>query len=104
MRTREDVAFLVPRTRSIAATIELGSDSSSRNVRAELIPSAAGDPLLPPGEVPDGVTHIVLSRSTAQKLHVEPGDTLLVQAEVVGPGDTYVFPTVAASGIDPERW
>ena len=33
-----------------------------------------------------------------------PGDTLLVQTEVVGPGDTYVFPTVAASGIDPGRW
>jgi len=34
----------------------------------------------------------------------EVGDTLLVQSEVAGPGDTLVFPTVAASGIDPERF
>lgn len=31
------------------------------------------------------------------------GDTLQLQYEVVGPGDTYVFPTVVASGIDPMR-
>ena len=31
------------------------------------------------------------------------GDTLLVQSEVVGAGDTFVFPTVLASGIDPGR-
>ena len=34
----------------------------------------------------------------------EVGDTLLVQAEVAGPGDTLIFPTVVASGIDPARW
>ena len=77
VRTRSDVSFLVPRTRSIAATIELGSEGSSRNVRAELIPSDQGDPLLSPqGELPEGVTRIVLSRSTAKKLQVEAGDTL----------------------------
>ena len=32
-----------------------------------------------------------------------PGDTLQLQYEVVGPGDTYVFPSVVASGIDPMR-
>ena len=31
------------------------------------------------------------------------GDTLLVQSEVVSAGDTLVFPTVVASGIDPGR-
>jgi len=31
------------------------------------------------------------------------GDTLLVQSEVAGPGDTISFPTVTASGIDPGR-
>ena len=77
VRARSDVAFLVPRTRSIAATIELGSEGSSRNVRAELIPSDQGDPLLSlQGELPEGVTRIVLSRSTAKKLQVEAGDTL----------------------------
>lgn len=31
------------------------------------------------------------------------GDTLLVQSEVASPGDTLIFPTVTASGIDPGR-
>jgi putative ABC transport system permease protein len=70
------VSFLVPRTRSIAATIELASESSTRNVRVELIPSDDGDPLLPAGQPPQGVTRIVLSESTAKKLQVEAGDTV----------------------------
>jgi putative ABC transport system permease protein len=45
-------------------------------VRVELIPSADGDPLLPPGEPPEGVTQIVVSESTAKKLQIEAGDTL----------------------------
>jgi putative ABC transport system permease protein len=76
VRSRPDVAFLVPRTRSIAATIELASERSPRNVRVELIPSAGGDPTLPPGQVPEGVTRIVLSESTAKKLQVGAGDTV----------------------------
>jgi putative ABC transport system permease protein len=74
--TRSDVAFLVPRTRSIAATIELASEHSLRNVRAELIPSAEGDPALPAGQVPEGAMRIVLSESAAKKLRVEAGDTV----------------------------
>ena len=77
VRKRSDVSFLVPRTRSIAATIELGSEGTSRLVRAELIPSDEGDPMLSPqSERPEGVTRIVLSRSAAEKLGVEAGDTL----------------------------
>ncbi len=77
VRGRPDVAFLVPRTRSIAATIELSSSASSRIVPVELIASAAGDPLLTPGEpLADGLNQLVLSRSTAEKLSVKAGDTL----------------------------
>jgi len=76
VRARADVAFLVPRTRSIAATVELASEGASHNVRVELIPSAQGDPLLPTGQVPEGVTQVVLSESTAKKLQVEAGDTV----------------------------
>jgi hypothetical protein len=32
-----------------------------------------------------------------------PGDTLQLQCEVLGPGDSYVYPMVVASGIDPMR-
>jgi len=77
VRARPDVAFLVPRTRSIAATIELGSEHSSRIVSVELIASDHGDPLLAPDSpLPEGLNRVVLSRNAAEKLGVAPGDTL----------------------------
>ena len=77
MRQRKDVAFLVPRTRSIAATIELDSEQSSRIVRAELIPSGIGDPLLPKDSpLPDAIDRVVLSQSAAERLKVAPGDRI----------------------------
>ena len=69
LRQRNDVAFVVPRTRSIAATIELGSDAATRIIPVEVIPSGDDDPLLPPGiEAPVGLHRIVLSKSAAEKL------------------------------------
>ena len=77
VRARADVAFLVPRTRSIAATIELSSQRASRIVSVELIASDHGDPLLSPnGPLPEGTTRVVLSQSAAEKLDVAAGDTL----------------------------
>ncbi|MCG6936611.1 MAG: ABC transporter permease [Gammaproteobacteria bacterium] len=77
VRARPDVAFLVPRTRSIAATIELSSQHSSRIVTVELMASDHGDPLLPQDSpLPEGTTRVVLSRSAADKLDVAPGDIL----------------------------
>jgi len=77
VRARPDVAFLIPRTRSIAATIELNSEHASRIVSVELIASDHGDPLLPPDSpLPQGTTTVVLSQSAAEKLGVAPGDTL----------------------------
>ena len=73
---RPDVAFLVPRTRNIAATIELSSENTSRIVSVELIASERGDPLLPNGPLPEGTNRVVLSRSAAEKLDVAAGDTL----------------------------
>ena len=72
-----EVAFLVPRTRSIAATIELGSQRSSRIVPVELNASDLGDPLLAPDKpAPEGLDRIVLSATTAEKLDVGDGDIL----------------------------
>jgi len=77
VRAQPEVAFLVPRTRSIAATIELASEHSSRIVPVELIASASGDPLLAPdAPLPEGLTHVVVSWRTAEKLAVKPGDVL----------------------------
>ncbi len=77
MQRRSDVAFVVPRTRSIAATIELSSEQSTRIVRAELIPSGRGDPLLPADSaLPDGMNRVVLSLTAAEKLGVVAGDRI----------------------------
>jgi len=77
MAQREDVDFVVPRTRSIAATIQLKSENSTRILPTEIIPSDRGDPLLPAdAPLPKGLDHIVLSRSAAEKLEVTEGDEL----------------------------
>lgn len=77
MQRRSDVAFIVPRTRSIAATIDLNSEQSTRIVPAELIPSGPGDPMLPAdGALPDGMHRVVLSLSAAEKLQVNAGDRI----------------------------
>ena len=70
MAQREDVAFVIPRTRSIAATMRLrrpGSDVG-RILDVELIPSATGDPVLSEDVGPSGYTRVVLSLDTADKL------------------------------------
>ena len=72
---RDDVAFVVPRVRSIAATLEVSSDRAPRILSLEVIPSAEGDPLLPPGTgIPRGLREVVLSASAARKLQVSVGD------------------------------
>jgi putative ABC transport system permease protein len=77
VRARPDVAFLVPRTRSIAATIDLTSAYSTRILPVELIASGRGDPLLDPdAPLPEGFDRVVLSQSAADKLSVKAGDLL----------------------------
>lgn len=79
MGRRADVAFIVPRTRTIAATISLRNPraTSPQILDVELIPSGAGDPLLTPHSgVPQDLERIVLSASAATKLEARPGDTL----------------------------
>jgi len=77
LRQRDDVAFLVPRTRSIAATLQLKSDTASRIINIEVIPSDHGDPLLSSIDTkPDGLRSVVLSQSAASKLSVEAGDSV----------------------------
>ncbi len=77
LRKRSDVEFIVPRTRSIAATIQLKSSNRSNIISMEVIPSEAGDPLLSAlEEGPGGLESIVLSKSAAAKLKVGPGDEL----------------------------
>ncbi|MGH8194838.1 MAG: FtsX-like permease family protein [Woeseiaceae bacterium] len=75
MSERPDVAFIVPRTRAIAATMRVrdpGADTG-RIISVELIPSAEGDPVLGELKAPTGYEHVVLSLDAADKLGVAAG-------------------------------
>ena len=67
---RSDVGFAVPRTRQIAATAQVGT------LTLEMLPTAAGDPLLSGLPMPKGLDQIVLSHTAAEKLAARPGDWL----------------------------
>ncbi|WP_338476002.1 FtsX-like permease family protein [Pseudomonas khavaziana] len=67
---RSDVAFALPRTRQIAATAQVGT------LTLEMLPTAAGDPLLAGLPIPHGLDQIVLSHTAAEKLAARPGDWL----------------------------
>ena len=71
------VAFVIPRTRDIAATIQLerqGPDGRRRTA-VDLEPTGPGDPLLHRfGAPPAETDRLVLSASAARKLGVAPGD------------------------------
>lgn len=74
LRARPEVAFVVPRTRTLAATIELKSDTAAHIVSAELIPSGAGDPVLKRlPHKPSGLNEVVLSEAAARKLSLTAG-------------------------------
>ncbi len=77
LRNRADVEFIVPRTRGIAATMEITSANTPGIFPMEVIPSASGDPLLDASApAPSGLDGVVLSQAAASKLKVEPGDKL----------------------------
>ena len=76
-RQRGDVQFIVPRTRALAATIQLKSESAKRIVSTELLATAEGDPLLPGlAGVPSAYSEVILSRAAANKLNVDTGDRI----------------------------
>ncbi len=75
---RPDVAFVVPMTRFLTASMDVVSDAPGREaVTVELFSTAAGDPLLSRFvQVPEVATHVVLTRQVAESLGVAEGDTL----------------------------
>jgi putative ABC transport system permease protein len=82
MRNRSDVAFVIPQTRSIAASMILYNENSAkpRTVVVSLIPTAEGDPLLEQyGRISAKNTEVVLSEPAARKLDVKAGQRILGQ-------------------------
>ena len=73
-RNREDVEFVIPRTRALAATIQLQSQTSKRIVSSEMLATAPGDPVFANArDVPRNTNQVILSQSAAGKLKVEAG-------------------------------
>ncbi len=77
IRERGDVEFIIPKTRALAATIQLKSSTANRILSTELLATAAGDPLLAGlNKLPETYYQAVLSQSAAKKLNVIPGDEI----------------------------
>lgn len=78
MAALPEVAFIVPRTRTIAAIISLrvADTDVGRIIDVELIPSAANDPVLGGLPEPTGLGQVVLSRDAADKLGATAGTRL----------------------------
>ena len=79
MESRPDVTFVVPRTRSLAASIKVRAVQSDvgRIIDVELIPSGPRDPVLREGSgMPNGYADVVLAATVAEKLAVGIGDEL----------------------------
>lgn len=75
LRARPDVEFLAARTRTLAATLLLERPDTPGGTRVELIPTAAGDPLLQPGPAL-ATDAVVLSPSAAVRLRAGAGEVL----------------------------
>lgn len=74
------VGFLVPQVRALSTIVRLAvvETSPPRIAEAELLPTAAGEPLLPDDTPPPPDLGIALSQNLAEQLAVGPGDPLRV--------------------------
>ncbi len=73
-RQRDDVEFIIPKTRALAASIQLKSKTAKRILSTELMATAEQDPLLANlSKTPQNIYQIVLSQNAAEKLKVGKG-------------------------------
>ncbi|WP_157982178.1 hypothetical protein [Oceanicella sp. SM1341] len=68
--------FLLPRTRYLASSAVLRAATAEGVAEVELVPTAAGDPLLPPALAVTTPGEAVLSASAAAALGLAPGDAV----------------------------
>ncbi|MCB1792136.1 MAG: ABC transporter permease [Gammaproteobacteria bacterium] len=78
MAGRSDVLFVLPRTRTINATIDLVTQQRRVVQSVEMVPTAAGDPLLPAGVAPPvDARAVLLSTPVAGSLGLAVGDDIV---------------------------
>lgn len=77
LRAHEDVAFVIPRTRTINATLDVIAPDRRAVTGVEVLPTAPGDPLIPESfEMPLQWNRILLSHTAGVKLGVGKGGAL----------------------------
>ena len=76
-RNRGEVEFIIPKTRALAASIQLKSETAKIILSTELMATAEQDPLLANlSKTPENIYQIVLSQSAAKKLNISRGDQI----------------------------
>lgn len=80
------IGFILPRTRYLASSARIRPAEGAGVAEAELIPTAPGDPLAPPGAAVEGLGEAYVSASVAAKMELAPGDgaRLIVTRQVGG--------------------
>lgn len=103
MQARPDVAFVLPRTRSLAATLDALTPSGGALPPLAMVPTAPGDPLLDGVPVPREPFEVVVSRPVAERMGIGPGDgfTGLVARRIAGRHEAVRLPLTVA-GVLPE--
>lgn len=81
LRTHPATGFVIPLTRTLNTQADLVKGGAHFVADAEIIPSAAGDPLLQGRAAPAQTRDILLSASAAKKLQAREGDTLLLRIQ-----------------------
>ncbi len=100
---RPETGFSVARTRALSATVDARAADGRAFPGLEMVPSAAGDPLLPADVAPPAGRVALLSATAAARLGVRAGDTLTAQVTRTVNGETQAarFP-LTVGGIVPE--
>jgi putative ABC transport system permease protein len=96
LRRLPEVGFLVPKPRSFARTlyIERAEGTPRGLFETDLIPTAAGDPLLPAGAPALAEDEIALAAQLATRMQLQVGDTVegsAVRGEMRGTPERLVF-------------
>ncbi len=101
MEQRDDVAFVMPMTRQIAATVKAHVKGKNTKKELNIIPTRAKDPLvLENGAAIPNKKECVLTRIAAEDLQAQMGDTIVAHAgRIIGGKYEYGALELKVSGI-----